>query len=158
MQRSAADWLAAWVKVPYPGTAQLALEMRDHLGISSADAGCVVNVFFVPLQPVGHVACLGAFIQRRVKLLVGQGQLALGPVLRHRPAPVVEQRLTAFRPEHHRLNRRPLPRRLAKRGLHERRQIGDAHQHNPADALGQNRLGRGSALGIVCIAQAHLGQ
>ena len=158
MQRRAPNRLPDRIKIPNPRLAQLALEVGNHFRIGRADADCLVNIFFVSPQPLGHIAGLSALVQRRVELLVGEGQIALGPVLRHRSTPVVEQRLAGFRPEHRRLDRRPPLRRLAKRGLHEWRQVGDSHQHNSADALGQNRLACNGALGIVYIAQAHLGQ
>ena len=158
VQRCAPDRLPGRVETSNAGFAQLAPEMRDHLRVGRADGDRVVYLFFVPLQPVDHIAGLSAFVERRVKLLVDQRQTTLGPALRHRPAPVFEQRLAALRAKNQRLDGHPLPRRFAKRGLHQRRQVGDAYQHDPPYAVRHAWLGRSGALGIVRIAQFHLGQ
>ena len=149
MQGSTADRLSGGVKSSDAGITQCSLEMRNHIRVSRADTDRLIDFFFVPLQPVGHITGLTSFVQRRVQSVVGQRQFTLGPVLRHRPTPVVEQRLAALRPKDHRLNDHPLPRRLAKRSLHQRRQVCDAHQYDPPDAVRQYRIGCSFALGIM---------
>ena len=49
--------------MPNPARAQLALKMRNHLGIGRADADRLINFFVVPIEPLGHVAGLGSFVQ-----------------------------------------------------------------------------------------------
>ena len=106
--------------MPDAGIAQFALQVRDDAGVGGTYADGVVNIFFVPLHPVGHATCLCTLIERRVKLFAGQRQLTAAPLLRHRPTPVIKQRLAVFRAKHHRLDRRPLHSRLTKRRLHKR--------------------------------------
>ena len=58
MKRRSPDWLPGGIKLPDVGIAKRTLKMRDHVRVSRANTDRLVDIFFVPLQPIGYVAGL----------------------------------------------------------------------------------------------------